>query len=73
MKAIIIAESAKSTVTYNFVLRGKEETKNQKIADEVVKIIKKELAVGRSPHSVTVRIMENNRIVNKWIYKPTIR
>lgn len=34
---------------------------------------KKELAVGRKPHTVTIRIMENNRIINKWIYKPTIR
>lgn len=60
-------------VTYNMVLRGKPQTQNQRIADEVEKMIKEELSVGRKPHTVKVLIMENNRIINRWIYKPTIR
>lgn len=73
MKAIITTESQTATVTYNMVLRGKPQTQNQRIAEEVEKMIKKELAVGRKPHTVKVLIMENNRIINKWTYKPTIR
>lgn len=73
MKAYISVISEKATVSSNIVLRGKEETINRNIADYIEKEIKRELSVGRVPHTVNVKIMENNKITKKWTYKPTIR
>lgn len=73
MKALISVISEKATVSSSIVLRGKEEKINRDIADYIEKEIKRELSVGRIPHTVTVKIMENNRITKRWNYKPTIR
>lgn len=73
MKALISVISEKATVSSSIALRGKEEKINRDIADYIEKEIKRELSVGRKPHVVNVKIMENNRITNRWIYRPTIR
>lgn len=73
MKALISVISEKATVSSSIVLRGKEGKINRDIADYIEKEIKRELSVSRKPHTVNVKIMENNRITNRWIYRPTIR
>lgn len=73
MKALISVISEKSTVSSSLTLRGKEEKINQDIADYIEKEIKKELSIGKKPNKVDVVIIDKNRIVNKWVYRPTIR
>ena len=73
MKALITTRTETSITTSEMILRGKPQTQNQKIAEEVERRINKELYAGRKPYEVEVMILNNNRVVNKWIYKPTIR
>lgn len=73
MKAFITVESERYTETHYIVVSGKTETINQKIADEVNNTIYEMINFGKKPYRVTVRIMVNNRIIDKWTYKPTIR
>lgn len=73
MKALITTRTETSITTSEIVLRGKPQTQNQKIAEEVERRINKELYYGRKPYEVAVTILNNNRVVNKWTYKPTIR
>lgn len=72
MKALISVISEKATVSSSLTLRGKDEAINRNIADYIEKEIKKELSIGRRPHTVNVEIIDKNRIVNRWVYRPTI-
>lgn len=71
MKALITLISKNYTNTVELVVRGKQS--NNKIANEIKDRIEKELHHGRKCNKVEVRILERNKLVNKFEYTPTLR